>query len=116
MCESTLNSSLVIKSVPLVPRERLHFPAPTVPVQKCHFADLLMVLALVEVPEVIYLWDPAELTSEICRGSLLLLVIAVERPVQMVFLDKEPMMRFVDSKELMDCQWMVSSDRQHALK
>ena len=40
--------------------------------EKCHFADLLMVLALVEVPEVIYLWDPAELTSEICRESLLL--------------------------------------------
>lgn len=40
--------------------------------EKCHFADLLMVLAMVEVPEVIYLWDPAELTSEICRGSLLL--------------------------------------------
>lgn len=26
--------------------------------EKCHFADLLMVLAMVEVPEVIYLWDP----------------------------------------------------------
>ena len=72
--------------------------------EKCHFADLLMVLAMVEVPEVIYLWDPAELTSEICRGSLLLWVIAVDRPVQMVPLAKEHIMLSVIFREIMDCQ------------
>ena len=72
--------------------------------EKCHFADLLMVLAMVEVPEVIYLWDPAELTSEICRGSLLLWVIAVDRPVQMVHLAKEHIMLSVIFREIMDCQ------------